>query len=155
VTFTLLADRPEFRSTLAGWYGREWPDLFDENFTPFHELDSCLHRDQLNCTILALDGDTLLGAASLLTEDVLPLPECAPWLGTVVVDPALRGRGHGKKVVHAATKHARSLGIETLHLWTPHHRGFYEKLGWQFVRDYTDDLRSVAILRLHLFSNPA
>jgi GNAT superfamily N-acetyltransferase len=155
VTFAFLVDRPEYRAALAAWYLREWPDLFDANFTPFDELDSCLHRDRLDCTILGFHGGALIGAASLLAEDILPLPECSPWLGTVVVDPELRGRGHGAEIVRAATAHARMLGIGTLHLWTPNHRGFYEKLGWQFVRDYADDFRSAAILRFHLLRNPA
>jgi N-acetylglutamate synthase-like GNAT family acetyltransferase len=138
VTFVFLADRPEYRAVLAGWYLREWPDLFDTTFT-----------------ILALDGRTLFGAASLLAEDVLPLPECSPWLGSVVVDPARRGRGRGRQIVAAAMEHARAIGIETLHLWTPHHRAFYEKLGWKFVRDHLDDFRSVAILQFHFCKNPA
>ena len=153
MTFAFLADRPEFRATLAEWYLREWPYLFDGSFTPFHELDSCIHSDRLDCTLLALDGARLIGAASLLTEDVLPLPECSPWLGSIVVDPAQRGRGHGARIVQAATDHARDLGLAMLHLWTPHHRGFYEKLSWEFVRDYVNGAISAAILRFQFPKN--
>ena len=154
MTIALLADRPEFRATLAEWYSREWPRLFDAKFTPFDELDACMNRDALDCTILGLADGRLAASAALLARDVLPLPECSPWLGTVVVDPAQRGRGFGRQIVLAAMDHARRIGISTLHLWTPHHRRFYEKLGWQFVRDYQDASISSAILRFQFSKNP-
>jgi GNAT superfamily N-acetyltransferase len=155
MTIRFLADHPECRPTLAAWYQREWPELFDEEFTPWHEMDGAMNRNQLDCTLLGFADGKLAASAALLTEDVLPFPEYSPWLGTVVVDPTLRGRGFGRKIVQAAMSHAISLGLANLHLWTPHHRAFYEKLGWEFVREYALKNHTVSILRIFFRQNPA
>ncbi|MGH8048099.1 MAG: GNAT family N-acetyltransferase [Chthoniobacterales bacterium] len=150
MTLGFLADHPECRPTLAAWYLREWPGLFDDAFTPHHEMDGAMNREQLDCTLLGFVDGRLAASAALLTTDVLPLPEYSPWLGTVVVDPALRSRGLGREITLAALSLACRIGITTLHLWTPHHRAFYEKLGWEFVRNYTLRDHMVSILRISL-----
>jgi GNAT superfamily N-acetyltransferase len=154
MTVAFLADHPECRPTLAAWYQREWPELFDENFTPFHEMDGAMNRDRIDCTLLGFVNGRVAATAALLSEDVLPFPEFSPWLGTVVVDPHLRAQGLGKQIVTAAMQHAVRIGLTTLHLWTPNHRAFYEKLGWTFVRDYAFRDHPVSILRISLPPNP-
>lgn len=150
MTLAHLADRPEYAPTLAGWYFREWPDLFADEAAAQAEVASGRNRGRLDCILLGLEGSSLVASAALLTIDVLPLPDLGPWLGSVVADPTLRGRGYGRAIVEAAVSEARALDIPRLHLWTPHHREFYEKLGWAFVRRYTDVHRAVDILRLHI-----
>lgn len=151
----MLADRPDFVPILADWYAREWPFLFDETSTALDEATGCsANRDSPDCTVVLVDGGPV-AAASLLNEDVLPLPECSPWLGTVVVRPDRRGQGLGRAIVNCAVVHAAAIGIRTLHLWTPAHRAFYEHLGWHHLRDHPFRDESVAILRLSLPENPA
>ncbi len=134
-TLVLLATRPEWCSQLAAWYFTEWPELYPRGLTDaLAEAESCCHAERLNSTVVVTADDEPAAAASLLMADVLPLPECSPWLGTVVVAPRFRGLGLGKQVVRAAMAHAVQLDIAVLHLWTPEHRMFYEKLGWQFLR---------------------
>ena len=149
-----LVDHPECRDTLAGWYLSEWPWLYDEASTPYRDFDACRHRDQPDCTLLGFVEDRLVATASLLIDDMLPFPEYSPWLASVTVDPALRGRGLGKQIVLAATNHARQIGILGLYLWTPHHREFYEKLSWRFVRDHLHENHACSILWIPLLENP-
>jgi GNAT superfamily N-acetyltransferase len=154
MTIGFLADHPECRPTLTAWYLREWPELFDAHHTPRHEMDGAMNRHTLDCTLLGFAHGRLAASAALLTNDVLPFPDYSPWLGTVVVDPALRGRGLGREIVAAAVTHAALIGLANLHLWTPHHRAFYEKLGWHFVRDYALHGQAVSILGISLPQNP-
>jgi GNAT superfamily N-acetyltransferase len=155
VKVALLADHPECRETLAAWYLREWPWLFDATSTPFQELDAGSNRDYPPCTLVGFEGPRLVASAALLNEDALPFPEYTPLLGSVVVDPEHRDRGLGREIVLAAMEHARRIGIVQIFLWTPHHRHFYEKLGWEFVRDYTHENRPSSILRIPFDRNPA
>ncbi len=149
VSLLLLANRPDWCPRLAGWYFREWPELYPAGGLDqaIEETRACLHRDALNCTVVAEAGGEPIGAASLLIDDMLPYPEYSPWLATVVVEPQFRGRGIGSRVVLAAMDHARALGIGTLHLWTPGHRGFYEQLGWRFLHEHTIGGEVVAVMR--------
>jgi GNAT superfamily N-acetyltransferase len=146
MTIGFLADHPECRATLASWYLREWPRLFGKEDTPWDELDAASGRDRLPCTLIGFVDGRLAASAALLVEDVLPVPEFSPWLGSVVVSSELRGRGLGRGIVQAATAHAASIGIGRLHLWTPDHRAFYEKLGWEFIREGALHGRMVSIL---------
>jgi len=61
-------------------------------------------------------------------DDVLPYPEFSPWLGSVIVRADRRGAGLGTQIVRETMLRAGAMGIRTLHLWTPDHRHFYERL---------------------------
>ncbi|MGC1323725.1 MAG: GNAT family N-acetyltransferase, partial [Candidatus Udaeobacter sp.] len=41
-----------------------------------------------------------------------------------------RGRGMGSALVRRIEAEARSLGVSTLYLYTPHTESLYERLGW-------------------------
>ena len=74
----------------------------------------------------AADGGDLLGYAGLEGDgpDVL--------LRSVMIDPAARGRGHGRALVDAMAAEAARRGIARLWLLTLDAAGFFEKAG--FVR---------------------
>jgi N-acetylglutamate synthase and related acetyltransferases len=154
--FRLLADVPHLAPTLAAWYDAEWPYLFRPGFTALDEAESCArNRDRPDCTVVLLENDEPVAAASLLVDDVLPYPEFSPWLGSVIVRADRRGAGLGTQIVRETMRRAGAMGIRTLHLWTPDHRHFYERLGWSFVQEEMVQAKPVAILRLSLPRNPA
>lgn len=154
--FRLLADVPHHAPTLAAWYEAEWPYLFHPGATALDEAQSCArNRDRPDCTVVMLENDDPIAAASLLVDDVLPHPEFSPWLGSVIVRADRRAAGLGTRIVRETMRHAEAMGLHTLHLWTPAHRHFYERLGWTFVREEMLGDKRVAILRLSLLRNPA
>jgi predicted N-acetyltransferase YhbS len=57
-------------------------------------------------------------------------PQLAPWLAGVFVKPQCRGKGIGSELVRRIEAEARSLGVSTLYLYTPHTESLYERLGW-------------------------
>jgi N-acetylglutamate synthase-like GNAT family acetyltransferase len=86
----------------------------------------------LPATLLALDGEELLGSVSLVFEDAPELQEHgSPWLASLYVKPQARGRGIGAALARAAVARAAQVGVDELFLFTPEHRDFYARLGWR------------------------
>lgn len=73
---------------------------------------------------------TLVGTASLVDEDLAPRPWLSPWLASVYVLPAWRGRGIASMLVRRVEHEARQAGIKRLYLFTPDRQALYRRLGW-------------------------
>jgi GNAT superfamily N-acetyltransferase len=132
------------------WHHAEWSGLFPgwTEADALAELAASADADgPVPMTLVALrhqDGTApagaapggeavLLGSVSLLAEDSPELRAFeGPWLASLYVAPAARGQGVGEALVHALVEAARQSGLRRLRLFTPHHRAFYERLGWRF-----------------------
>lgn len=79
-------------------------------------------------SLVALEGDAVLGCIHLIDNDDASLPELYPWLAALVVVPGRRGQGIGSALVHALMHEARALGFGQLWFGTDG-PGFYERLG--------------------------
>src|SRR4051812_8457835 len=127
-----LADYPQHAPVLAAWHHAEWHDLLpgwtcEEALT---ELRRHTGRRQIPTTFVALDGDDLLGSASLLEADLDGWDHLSPWLASVYVVPHARGRGVGRELVARVVAEAAALGVGVLHLWTAGQQAWYSRLGW-------------------------
>ncbi len=122
-------------STLAAWHHAQWGHLYSHwtQGVAAAELEEHAGRAAgLPTTLLALEGGELLGSVSLVLEDAPELQEQgSPWLASLYVVPAARGRGVGAALVRAAVAKAAAEGVEELFLFTPEHRDFYRRLGWR------------------------
>jgi predicted N-acetyltransferase YhbS len=128
-----LGAQPQHVRRLADWHVRAFADWVSGWQLEQAEAELLAHTRSraVPTTLIALDGDTLLGSVSLLSSD-LPAPDrYAPWLGSLYVRPESRRRGIGAALVRAAIDEAGRLGLPVLHLWTPDQAGFYVRLGWQ------------------------
>jgi predicted N-acetyltransferase YhbS len=124
-------------ATLAAWHHAQWGHLYSH-----WTYDACLaelaeHAETssgLPTTLLALDGEELLGSVSLVFEDAPELQEHgSPWLASLYVKPEARGRGIGARLARAAVERAREEGVGELFLFTPEHKDFYARLGWREI----------------------
>lgn len=79
-------------------------------------------------SLVALEGDTVLGCVHLIDNDDDSLPGLYPWLAAMVVVAERRGQGIGSMLVRAMARQARGLGFEQLWFGTDG-PGFYERLG--------------------------
>ena len=124
-------------ATLAAWHHAQWGHLYSHWTYEVcrDELDEHASRTQgLPTTLLALEGGELLGSVSLVFEDAPELQEHgSPWLASLYVKPQARGRGVGARLAHAAVERAREEGVGELFLFTPEHRDFYARLGWNEI----------------------
>lgn len=126
-----LADEPWHIARLSRWHHREWTHLYpEEDLADFaRELGACLGDQLVPSTFIALDG-ALLGSASLLAADMLSHPELTPWVASVYVRRAARGRGVGSALIRHIMQLARREGLGTLYLFTPDRVEFYRRLDW-------------------------
>jgi len=121
--------------TLASWIQGEWGNSFLE--ATFEELVSELegratpHR--IPAAFVALDGDRLVGTASIVRHDMSTRSELSPWLSAVYVPPEERNKGVGSKLVRRAMQEAEILGVKRLYLYTPDQMRFYTRLGWDIL----------------------
>ena len=122
-------------ATLAAWHHAAWGHLYSHwTMEVAHsELEEHASRTSgLPMTLLALDGEELLGSVSLVFEDAPELQEHgSPWLASLYVKPQARGRGVGAALVRSVVALASQEGVGELFLFTPEHRDFYARLGWR------------------------
>ena len=131
-----LADVPGHVDTLARWHHGEWGALYADwsLADAAAELRDHATRRTRPTTLVALDGDALVGSVSLVDEDA---PEFADrgdaWLASLYVVPAARGRGPRGGRAQSLVAHPTPHRLDRLWLFTPHHADFYAKLGWRSV----------------------
>jgi predicted N-acetyltransferase YhbS len=122
-------------ATLAQWHHAQWGYLYSHwtYEVCVRELEEHASRaGGLPTTLLALEGDELLGSVSLVFEDAPELQEHgSPWLASLYVKPEARGRGIGARLARAAVARAAAEGVGELFLFTPEHKDFYARLGWR------------------------
>ena len=97
-----------------------------------------MNVDRMPVAFVALDdaGD-IVGTASLIFDDLDGDPR-NPWLASVFVAPAERGKGIATALVGAVEAKARELGYGRLYLFTDAAAALYAGLGWRVLerRDY-------------------
>ena len=144
-----LADHLHLAPTLAAWHHAEWAGLLPgwTYGVALADLRSHTGRRQIPTTVVALDGETVIGSASLLADDLDDWKHLRPWLASVFVVPELRGRGVGRQLVARVLEEARGLGEPAVYLWTARQRMYYERLGWSVLEQSLLHGRAVTIMR--------
>lgn len=130
-----IADHPALIEIVARWQWEEWGHLdpADSLAARITGLRDQTDPDRIPTAYIALAGDEPLGTASLVRHDMDTHRELSPWLASVYVTPAARGRGVASALVRRVVRQAATLGITRLYLYTPDAQGLYEKLGWQVI----------------------
>jgi GNAT superfamily N-acetyltransferase len=154
-----IADAAEHVDTLARWHIDQWGhlelgDSFEARIADLRE--QVRNPNVLAHTFVALDGDTLLGSASLMeqTDEVFRASprqqNLSPWLASVYVRPEARGRGVASALVRHSMAHAASHGVRRLYLFTDGARGLYEMIGWQVIGTDRHDGLEMTIMAIDL-----
>jgi len=132
-----LAHHAHLAEQLARWSWAEWQAIYIERGQTFeHALKNYQERtniDRLPLTLVAFQGDELIGTVSLKFHDLDTRPELDPWLGGVFVSPEWRGRGIASQLMRRAAAEAARLSLPKLYLWTSSAERLYQKLGWTVV----------------------
>ena len=147
-----IADHPDFVGTVARWQWGEWGHLdpTDSLAARITSLRDQADPNRLPTTYLALDGNAPLGSASLVEYDMSTHRELSPWLASVYVTPAARGRGVASALVRHAVGQAAAMGVAQLYLCTPDAQGLYEKLGWRALATEHFEGHPVTIMAIDL-----
>jgi GNAT superfamily N-acetyltransferase len=146
-----LTDRPDFASIIAeriwrAWWRAEGSTLADVEALVAENLRST----GIPFALVAHRGETFLGTASVIANDLKARPTYGPWIAAVWVEPEGRGTGIGSGLVRAAAMAAFRLPIERLYLnATPANAPFYDALGWQRIEENVDGLAIFSMTRSH------
>jgi GNAT superfamily N-acetyltransferase len=127
-----LADRPDVVPTLAGWHHAQWGWMNPgrETAERIAEFAAHLQTERVPTTFVAFEGDVPVGSASIIAHDLPTRMDLTPWLASVYVVPAARGRGVASALVDTVVAFAARLDVETLYLFTPDQMRLYASLGW-------------------------
>jgi len=130
-----LAEYSHLIPTLAKWHHAEWAHLNpgDTVEARISRMQRLLAKEQVPTAFVALEGETLLGSASLIDNDMDTRKDLRPWLASVYVAPEFRDRGVGSALVQRVVDEARALGVETLYLFTPDRESLYARMGWKVI----------------------
>ena len=113
-------------------------DLHCNHWVQFNkELDKDRVRREFSkclCGIAIYKGAELIGFCRLRETNLKCCPEITPWISSVFVKEKWRGRGYGKALMDEICARAKGLGYGTVYLWTDQTPGFYEKLGFVFLK---------------------
>ena len=134
LSFTLsdLRQRPEFFDTVADRIWRAW---WRADGYPLDYISDRLRENMsaapIPFALVAHDGETFLGTASVIVSDLAARPQWTPWVAAVWVEPQSRGRGIGGALVNRATADCLALGVGRAYLCArPQRSSLYEELGW-------------------------
>jgi len=96
--------------------------------------------------LVAHEGETFIGTASLVASDMQECLDLSPWVAAVWVDPDHRNRGVGTALIREAVDRARQRGFERVHLGADaDRRRFLEGIGWELMG------RGIGVRKLDVF----
>ena len=145
-----LADRPDLLDPVASWLWREWGEPDARTLAQVTSgIAGRRSRRGPEQTLVLLEDGTLAGTASLVHHDLHERQDLTPWLASVYVDPARRGRGYAVRLVRAIEQ-AAAATTDTLWLQTWTAPGLYARLGWYPAGSGTDQGHAVTIMRRDL-----
>jgi predicted N-acetyltransferase YhbS len=147
-----LADCPQHLAQVAAWQQTEFGYLNPAITLEQREarLRDALHGTGLPLTVVAVsDAGDPVGAATLLPGTITH-PHLTPWLSTVVVPPACRGRGIASALSLHVAQEAGRLGFPTIYLFTPHNASLYRRIGFEAI-----DMAELNGLPVTIMARPA
>ena len=115
-----LRESPSAMTQIAQWQFQEWGWQYptDSYHNRVMRLQEHLGNDPLPSTFVAFHNDFLAGTVSLVAHDMAELPGLSPWLASLFVAPAYRGKGIGTLLVKHAEQAAYAAGSDCLFLYT-------------------------------------
>lgn len=114
--------------------------LFAENFSWLEVKEHTVKLlrnwefEEWETPFAAIADGQIVGMATLMKTDYYPLPEIFPWISTVFVSEAYRGKRISGKLIDFANQYAKETGFSCTYIPTEY-TGLYEKYGYRYVKD--------------------
>ena len=151
-----LFDHRDLIPSVAGWIYDEWGHIVPEDSAEecARRLARQIRRTQIPTSFVALCGDTPVGTASLVGQDLETRPDLSPWMAAVYVAREHRRRGIGGALVARVVREAAALGIATLYLYTFDKEQFYTRLGWSLLERTEYHCDAITIMKRNIAGEP-
>lgn len=148
IQIAYLADQPRHIKTIAKWLYTEWGYVRQGNTVEatVERLNTHLNRTNMPITIVATEGEALVGTACIRRSDLETRKNLTPWLSSVYVAEEYRKQGVGSELVSAIEKIAYDLGVRRLYLFTPNRQSFYRRLGWISLEEVEYGEKTVTVM---------
>lgn len=145
-----LCDHPQHIPELGKWLFGEWGHLNVGDTLEARTERLRLHSGRLvvPTTLIALEGDTLVGSASLVGNDLAIRPRLGPFLASVFVRPEQRKKGIASALVRRAVSDATSLNYTKLYLITHDQQKLYANLGWSPLEEMEYRGESITLMKV-------
>lgn len=149
MTIHPLADYPEYLPKLAKYWAAEWAHLYQDwdETTARREVEAQRTDGRMPLTLVALEGADLLGSVSLIFDDLSGHEHLNPWLASLYVLPAHRGKSVGSALLKKAEQIFQKNGFYEAYLFTETAHKFFEKLEWRFVENSLCHGHPITILK--------
>ncbi len=136
VTYHYLKEFPEQIDPLARAIYSEWNTMYKRQGLSVDQVIEKVRERAVDSviplTMIALDGDTLLGSITIKEHDFADHPELSPWLAGVFTLPEHRKKGVGKGLITFAEAIAKeTFDVKELFLYTGSASKLYEKIGYE------------------------
>jgi GNAT superfamily N-acetyltransferase len=143
ITISDLRAVPHFAADIADRVWRAW---WKPKGVPLEHIAGLVQENlglsPLPLALVAHQGSTFIGTASVIACDMDERPDYAPWVAAVWVDPQFRRRGIGGEIVRHAARAALMTGVDSIYLCAlPAKRTFYQGLGWSLHEQNVGDHR--------------
>lgn len=144
-----LRQRPEFFDTVVDRIWRAW---WKSRGSPVEYIAGHFHESlsegPIPFTLVAHDGATFVGTASVIASDLSERPQYSPWVAAVWVDPEYRERGVGAALVDRAARASFVLGVDRTYLCASRERrDFYARRGWTQIEEDVGEHRLAVLVR--------
>ncbi|MDI5935381.1 GNAT family N-acetyltransferase [Halomonas kalidii] len=133
-----LSSRSPHVAIVAAWTHAEWGHLTPGETPASRRVglrDECGPAGVPSVFVALVDdetgGETPVGTASLVSDDLRVRRELSPWLASVFVPPEWRGQGIASRLVRRVEAEAAASGLACCYLFTPDQQALYSRLGWQ------------------------
>ncbi|MCK9262483.1 MAG: GNAT family N-acetyltransferase [Deltaproteobacteria bacterium] len=152
VRIELLADHKEAIPLLRQWFETEWPSFYG-SLGPgdaLYDLQSFDRKDSLPIGVVALCDERVCGFAALKAESIASHRHLCPWAVAGLVEPSMRGKGIGSKLLNALEEHARRLGFHQIFCATGTAESLLLRGGWQLLERTVHEGNELGIYRKNL-----
>jgi len=140
-----LAGHHHLAQQLGAWHFAEWGHLYSPVVwnadVAAAEFDGMASSSSADRTWIAFDGESrraehVLGSVSLMaSDDLAGFEHLTPWLASMFVAPAARGRGVASALVAHLLSEARAAGHVEVYLFTSGQDDFWSERGWRVIAE--------------------
>ena len=127
---------PEIRNQAAAWFSEKWNVPIDVYINNIEE--SLKQKSDLPAWYLMLNGDEIIAGAGVITNEPQIQREKRPHICAVYVEETHRGKGIAGVLLEYICVVMLFRGITVLYL-TTEMASFYERYGWEFITEITDE----------------